>query len=312
MNFVDESKIDHDQNFKELLHQLFEPFLRLFFPEHAVRLDFSKMTFLEQEYFTDFPKGKHRYIDTLVEVNTLSGKPQLILVHMEFQAKRSRNFPRHMFRYFSQLRLQRDTPIFPVVLYLSSGAGGLGWEEYREKLFGEEYLHFRYHCIGLPELQASVSRFHFQIEIETKKEYLATKNPVAYGLAPLMEHDELSKPELKAICITGIVTSSMNEVQAALLIHFLDTYLLLDKTEEEQFQQLIQRGEVEAMRFITSWERKKQREILLRQLRVKFGDVPPAIEQRVMTIDEAEELDKLLEQVIRAESIEKMGLASDA
>lgn len=256
------------------------------------------MTFLEQEYFTDFPRGKHRYIDTLVEVNTLSGKPQLILVHVEFQAKRSRNFPHRMFRYFSQLRLRRDTPVFPVVLYLPGGAGGLGWEEYREKLFGEEYLHFRYHCIGLPELHA--------------REYLATKNPVAYGLAPLMEHDELSNPELKAICVTGIATSSVSEVQAALLIHFLDTYLSLDETEEEEFQQLIQKEEVEAMRFITSWERKKQREILLRQLRVKFGDVPPVVEQRVMAIDEAEELDKLLEQVIHAESIEKMGLTSDA
>ena len=303
---MNKPKIDHDQNFKELLHQLFASFLRLFFPEHTARLDFSKMKFLEQEHFTDFPKGRHRAIDTLVEVNTLSGKPQLILVHLEFQAKRSRAFPRRMFRYFSQLRLRRDTPIFPVVLYLPSGAGGLGWEEYREKLFGEEYLHFRYHCIGLPELHA--------------EEYLAAKNPVAYGLAPLMEHDELSKPELKAICVTGIATSGVNEVQAALLVHFLDTYLPLDETEEEEFQQLIQKEEVEAMRFITSWEQKgiaegelkALRATLLRLLKVKFSDVPPVVAQHVLAIDEAKELDTLLEQLIHAESIEKMGLISDA
>jgi len=302
MNSVNESNIDHDQNFKELLHQLFEPFLCLFFPEHAARLDFSKMTFLEQEYFTDFPKGRHRFIDTLVEVNTLSGNPQLILVHVEFQAKRSRAFPRRMFRYFSQLRLRRDTPIFPVVLYLPSGAGGLGWEDYWESLFDEEYLHFRYHCIGLPELHA--------------EEYLATRNPVAYGLAPLIEHDELSKTELKAICVTGVATSSVNEVQTALLIHFLDTYLPLDETEEEEYQQLIQKEEVGMMRFITSWERKGElkalREILLRLLKVKFDDIPPAVAQRVITIDKTEELDRLLEQLIHAESIEKMEwLASD-
>ena len=213
MNSVNESNIDHDQNFKELLHQLFEPFLHLFFPEHAARLDFSKMTFLEQEYFTDFPKGRHRFIDTLVEVNTLSGNPQLILVHVEFQAKRSKAFPRRMFRYFSQLRLRRDTPIFPVVLYLP-----------------------------------------------------------------------------------------------------------IDETEEEEFQQLIRKEEVEVMRFITSWERKgiaegelkALRETLLRQLRIKFSDVPPAIEQRVLAIEETEKLGKLLGQLIQARSIEQMGLASDA
>ena len=66
------------------------------------------------------------------------------------------------------------------------------------------------------------------------------------------------------------------------------------------------------MRFITSWERKTRREILLRQLRVKFGDVSSAVTQRVLAIDEAEKLDRLLEQLIHAESIEKMGLASDA
>ena len=74
------------------------------------------------------------------------------------------------------------------------------------------------------------------------------------------------------------------------------------------------------MRFITSWERKgiaegelkALRETLLRQLRIKFSDVPPAIEQRVLAIEETEKLGKLLGQLIQARSIEQMGLASDA
>jgi len=74
-------------------------------------------------------------------------------------------------------------------------------------------------------------------------------------------------------------------------------------------------SEVEVMRFITSWERKGElkalREILLCQLRIKFSDVPPAVEQRVLAIDKTEKLDRLLEQLIHAKSIEQMGLASD-
>ena len=106
----------------------------------------------------------------------------------------------------------------------------------------------------------------------------------------------------------------MNEVQTALLIHFLDTYLPLDEIEEEEFQQLIRKEEVEVMRFITSWERKgiaegelkARHETLLRLLKVKFDEVPPVVAQRVLAIDKTEKLDKLLGQLIQARSIEQM------
>jgi predicted transposase/invertase (TIGR01784 family) len=99
MNQTTETPIDHDALFKELLHQLLEPFLRLFFPQYAGKLDFRTMRSLEQEFFTDFPSGKHRYIDTLVEIFTLSG--ELILVHVEFQSTHKSDFPKRMFRYFT-------------------------------------------------------------------------------------------------------------------------------------------------------------------------------------------------------------------
>jgi len=237
-------------------------------------------------------------------MNTVSGEQ--ILIHIEFQSKRERNFPLRMFRYFSQLRLRRDTPIWPIVLYMPKGCGGVGFEEYTETLFGEAFLPFRYWCIGLAELSA--------------EEYLATKNPVAYGLAPLMDHGQLSKPRLKAICLNGIATSNITEVQAAILAYFVDTYLPLIPAEEEEFQQLIQQEEVQVMEFITSWERRaraegiaegvlaSRRETLIRQLKVKFDDVPETTMQRVESISSTDELDQLLEKVIHANSLAEMGL----
>jgi len=288
--------IDHDGAFKELLHQLFEYFLRLFFPAQAEQLDFSDFTFLEQERLTDFPSGRHRFIDTLAEMQTVSGEQ--ILVHIEFQSKREQAFPLRMFRYFSQLRLRRDTPIWPIVLYMPKGCGGVGFEEYTETLFGEAFLPFRYWCIGLAELSA--------------EEYLATKNPVAYGLAPLMDHGQLSKPRLKALCLNGIATSNITEVQAAILAYFVDTYLPLTQAEEEEFQKLIQQEEVQVMQFITSWERKaraeSRREILIRQLQVKFDAVPETTVQRVESISSTDELDRLLEKIIHVNSLAEMGL----
>jgi hypothetical protein len=301
MNHTMEPQIDHDALFKELLHQLLEAFLRLFFPEQAAQLDFRTMKFLEQEFFTDFPSGEHRYIDTLVEIYTLSG--ELILIHLEFQSTHPSDFPRRMFRYFSQLRLRRDNLIWEIVLYLPrSGCGGVGFETYQETLFGETFLPFRYWCISLAELNAG--------------EYLAKGNPVAYGLVPLMQRGELSNPRLKAICLQGIADSDITEAQAALLAYFVETYLPLDEAEEEEYQSLVEHEEVQVMEFITSWERKgiakgeltARRKILIRQLGVKFGDVPETTAEQVENISSEEQLDGLLEQILAANSLAEMGL----
>ncbi len=165
---------------------------------------------------------------------------------------------------------------------------------------------FRYWCIGLLELNA--------------EEYLATKNPVAYGLAPLMNRGSFSKPRLKAICLSGIARSDINEVQAVLLAFFVDTYLPLNEAEEGEFQKLIQQEEVIAMQFITSWERQgiikgraeealiARRETLLLQLQEKFGEVPSTAKKQVEAISSKKELEQLLRKLIHTNSFAEMGL----
>ena len=127
-----------------------------------------------------------------------------------------------------------------------------------------------------------------------------------------MDHGQLSKPRLKAICLNGIATSDITEVQAAILAYFVDTYLPLTPAEEEEFQRLIQQEEVQVMQFITSWERKaraaSRREILIRLLRVKFDAVPETTVQRVESISSTDELYRLLEKIIHANSLSEMGL----
>ena len=288
--------IDHDGSFKELLHQCFELFMWLFYPQQAAQLDFSSFTFLEQERLTDYPIGAHRFIDTLVEIRTLAGR--LIWIHIEFQSTRQREFPKRMFRYFSQFRLRVDGPIWSIVLYMPAGGSGSDFETYTETLFGETSLSLRYWCISLGDLDSAV--------------YLATENPVAYGLAPLMKHEEMSNPRLKAVCLSGLATSDITEAQGALLAYFIETYLPLTSAEQEEFEQRIQREEVNVMEFITSWERKgrlqSRREVLLSLLTEKFGTLPQTVNQQLQTIESIEELDILLLKLIHANSVQEMGL----
>jgi hypothetical protein len=48
---------DHDQRLKALLRELFDEFLRLFFPNWADRFDFTGVEWLDKEVFTDPPQG---------------------------------------------------------------------------------------------------------------------------------------------------------------------------------------------------------------------------------------------------------------
>ncbi|MBI1926153.1 hypothetical protein HYR99_18115 [Candidatus Poribacteria bacterium] len=153
-------------------------------------------------------------------------------------------------------------------------------------------------------------------------EYLKTKNPVAYGLAPLMDFEnEMSRVELKAGCIVGIgECQNLTEVQSALLFHFLETYLKLTPEEEEEVQKLIVKEEVTPMQIVNPYirrgeiqgELKAMHRTLTRLLQAKFSELPPDTVQRVQEIDSIEELDKLFEQAIHAESLEQVNLRKRA
>ncbi len=64
--------------------------------------------------------------------------------------------------------------------------------------------------------------------------------------------------------------------------------------------------------YVLRGELKAKREILARQLQIRFGELPPDTAQRVQEIDSIETLDQLLAQVIRAESLEQVELGAKA
>jgi hypothetical protein len=162
----------HDQLIKDLLRTFFREFVELFYPDVAARLDFGRVTFLDKETFTDLPEGSRREADLVAQVYTHDGEPEIVLLHIELQKQRRGTFPYRMFEYYALLRLRHKLPVFPVVAYLTPGAGGLVRETYNEDLFGDDILTFRYRAIGLPDLSAD--------------DYVASENPLAPALSALM------------------------------------------------------------------------------------------------------------------------------
>ena len=52
-----------------------------------------------------------------------------------------------------------------------------------------------------------------------------------------------------------------------------------------------------------------KRQTLLRQMTVKFGELPAAVHEQLASLADSEELDRLADRVVRASSLAEMGLA---
>src|SRR2546423_13879544 len=115
----------HDQLFKELLHAFFREFMELFLPHAAQRIDFSEVTFLDREVFTDVPDGARREADVVAQTRTIDGEPELIRIHIEIQTDNPKDFGARMLEYYSLLRLRKKLPVFPVCSIYHLGSAEL-------------------------------------------------------------------------------------------------------------------------------------------------------------------------------------------
>jgi hypothetical protein len=292
------SGMSHDQLFKELLHSFFREFLELFFSDVAARLNFDTVQWLEQEFFTDFPEGDARRADTLAQVETIDGDPELVLFHMEAERLRRTEFRFRMWEYYALIRGRTRQPVFPIVVYLSPGTGGVVLETYSEGVFGTTFLTFQYWAVGLPDLSAD--------------DYRESENLVGVALSALMKPSSVGSVLQKWEAIRRILTSSLDESRKILLTNVVENYIPLSETEAEQYNQLVEQDNTrEAEEMISVYEErgivKGQRLALLRLLRQKFGLLPEAVEVRVRKMD-TPELEVLIDRILTATTLEELGL----
>jgi len=269
----------------------------------AARLDFSRVTFLDKEVFTDVPTGSRRELDVVAQAYTLDGAPELILLHIEVQAQREREFPYRMFEYYALLRLRYKVPVFPIAVYLTAGTGGLREAVYEEMLFGQTILTFHFQGVGLPDLSAD----HYQ----------EADNPLGPALSALMRPSAIGRTLQKALSLRRLLNSQLDEARKAVLINIVETYMTLSTIEEDDFRRILGQEELQGVTaMLTVYEErgiiKGKRDALLKLLQCKFGDLPEAVVARVQTIDTEAAVDALLERVLGATTLEDMGLAQDA
>jgi hypothetical protein len=300
--------MNHDQLFKELLREFLPEFMALFFPDIAARLDFTRVEFLDKENFTDFPDGAVREADVVAQVYTRDGDPEILLIHIEVESRRRGIFGERFWEYYSLLRIRHRRKVIPVVLYLSPGSGGLTMERYADSLFGQTYLTFDYHVVGLPDLSADT---------------YANQGELATALSAVMRPATIGRLEQKWQALVEIARSALNDARKLMLANVVESYLILNESENAEIaRRTSEQEEVTTMisvyeergikigieRGIAQGVLRGQRDALLRQMRAKFGELPLEVSAKVEDITDTAVLEELLVRVLTANSLEEMGL----
>lgn len=190
--------------------------------------------------------------------------------------------------------------------YPRRGLDGIGSDEYAEDFGPLDVPRFRYLYVGLPRLDAL--------------EYLNEANPLAPALPGPMKSPADRKAWLKACAAERIRCGQTNEFQEFLLLECRETYLTLGRSEQAEFDQLLQTaefretGKMIQLRFDQVREEGRQlgreegdRNLVLQLLERRFGKVPRRDRQRVKDWP-AEQLADLALRIGAVASLKELGL----
>jgi predicted transposase/invertase (TIGR01784 family) len=102
-------------------------FLRFYFPEAEELLDFERgFEFLDKELEELFPVENPlhpRFVDKLIKAFTKDGREEWILIHIEVQGYRDKEFDLRMFTYFYRLLDRYHKPITALAIFTDDKIG---------------------------------------------------------------------------------------------------------------------------------------------------------------------------------------------
>jgi len=304
--------IDHDQIFKRLIEAFFREFMELFCPAEATLIDFSRVEFLREEYFTDVKRGRRKRLDLVVKVGLKAGGEKFVLVHVEFEASRKeKDFPGRMFKYFCQLFLRYETDIIPIAVFTDDARWRNPVPDFFEvSLPTKMVVRFEYHLIKLRNLDY--------------RRFLESNNPLTYALMAKMSYNRKERVRLKADFLRLILGAGIDPARRSLLVEFVETYMPLNRSEQVDFKQVVRsdRKYEKVVKMITTYEKEglkqgieqgigqgraeaKQEDLIL-LMEKKFGKLKAGTKQKIRRIESVKKLESLLVSVLDAGSIDEL------
>jgi len=217
-----------DSLWKAILEDVFDDFLRFFFPNANELFDFSRpFEFLDKELEQILLVGSEdfssRYVDKLVKVFTKGGIEQWILVHVEVQGSTDKAFSHRMFQYFYRIydRYQRPITAFAILTDRN--------RRFKPDKFSQVYL------------GTSIDyRFNLYKVFEQDAEVLAAStNPFAMIILTVLvalQKGRVTEDELlqqKVELLKRLVSKGFSRVKIEALMGFLKLYVRFGKREND-------------------------------------------------------------------------------
>ncbi|MDB9399682.1 DUF4351 domain-containing protein [Microcystis aeruginosa CS-567/02-A1] len=290
--------IDHDRLFKELIQTFFWEFIELFLPEVLEYVTQDSLIFLTEEIFTDVTTGDKRRVDVLAQVKW-RGEDSYFLIHLENQAYNQKEIERRMFHYFARLDAKFLMPIFPIVIFSYDEPKRPEKSQYLVNFPHRKILEFNYVAIQLNNLNW--------------RSFLNKPNPVAAALMAKMNFPPEERIKVKLECLRMLVTLQLNPAKIELISGFIDTYLKLNTTEEQELNAELHQAnlieEEKIMEIVTSWMERGieqgEQKIIKRQLKRRFNHITPAIESRINELS-SEQIESLADAIFDLQSLEDL------
>jgi hypothetical protein len=270
-------RIDSDQLTKRLVELFFKDFLDFFCPDLAKIIDFNNIDFPNKELYSGIIEGEKTISDVLAKVNLLDGREQYILIHIEIQSSRDVDIPRRMYRYFSNIWMKYEKPVFAFALFIDESR----WREPISNIFNVEFM-------------GTKLTYEFHLE-KTKnynyEEYLDYPNPIVTAFLIRMNYGKKSRALVKAESMKRIKKYyNLTQEQIETLLHFIDRLLFLDEKEIIEFKHIIKQEEFEEVnKMLTTLQEEMLIEIAKKLLKkgLSLEDIADTTE---LSIDEIKKL----------------------
>ncbi len=318
-----------DSFWKEVLEKLFKEFLQFFFPQIHRVVDFTKgYQFLDKEFqqITKTSKTNKKIVDKLVKVYLRDGEEKWLLIHIEIQGQKQKDFAQRMFTYYYRIfdKYQRDVLSLALLTDMA--------KEYRPDTYSKNYLglslSFKFPLVKI------VDYINYSFEKEYKRNVFSLIVQ-AFLKTVETEGDYQNRYYWKRTFLLQLYDFGLERETVFNAYQFIEWIMALPKTLDEQlYYEVKQQKEIKGMGYITIAERKGMKEGLkkgrkegiqkgiqkgiqegiqkgkiegLRQaiesvLEVKFNSVDEEIINRLNKINSVEKLEELLDAAKLTES----------
>lgn len=242
-------RVDIDQLTKRLIELFFKEFFEFFYPELIEVIDFNSVDYLNPELYSGKVEGEKTISDVLAKVNLKNGLEQYVLIHLEVQSSKDKDIARRMYRYFSNIWMKYEKPVFALALFMDEAK----WRKPISNVFSVEFM-------------GTKLTYEFNIK-KTKTydyhKYLDHNNPITTALLVRMNFGRESRAKVKAEAMKRIKQyHNLTEEQAESLLHFIDRLLFLNEKETKKFKEIIQQEQYEEVKEMLTT---LQEEILLEE-----------------------------------------------